>query len=159
MMWQKVWQYRKDLWGSHWGMKVLIKRIVSLSFRSSRSCMFYKIGVLKNFTGKHLESLFNEFIGLRRFALNFAKFLKASFLQSTSGQILLNLYRCFSENLWKTAFDFFKEVLRNGNFYQFKFHNTLSINQIVVIFLNHEYVMDVSQISIGFRSSPPEVLL
>ena len=55
--------------------------------------MFYKIGVLKNFTGKHLESLFNEFIGLRRFALTFAKFLKTSFLQSTSGQILLKLYK------------------------------------------------------------------
>ena len=71
-----------------------------VSFRSSRSEVFCKKDVLKNFaklTGKHLcQSLFfNNVVGLRsatllkkrlshrRFPVNFAKFLRATFLTTT----------------------------------------------------------------------------
>ena len=54
-------------------------------------------GVLRNFTkftGKHLYHLslvFNKVAGRRRFPVNFVKFLRTTFLQNTSGQLLLVL--------------------------------------------------------------------
>ena len=66
--------------------------------RSSRSQIFFKIGVLKNFanfTGKHLcWSLFWNFIKNRLqhrcFPVKFAKFLRTPFLQNTSGGYFWN---------------------------------------------------------------------
>ena len=79
--------------------------------QDQRSChrspeVFYKKDVLKifvKFTGKHLHQnfLFNKFAGLRRasllqnrlrhryFPVNFTEILRTSFLQNTSGQLLL----------------------------------------------------------------------
>ena len=61
-----------------------------VKFRSSRSEVFCKKGVLRNltkFTGKHLcqSLLFNKVAGLRHrcFAVNFLKFLRTAFLQRT----------------------------------------------------------------------------
>ena len=78
-------------------------------FRSSRSEVFCKKGVLRNFAkfaGKHLcQSLFfNKVAGLRPatlfkkrlwrrcFPANFAKFLRTPFLQKTSEQLLLPIF-------------------------------------------------------------------
>ena len=62
--------------------------------------MFYKKGVLRNFTkftGKHLcQSLFfNKVAGLRHrcFLVNFVKFLRAPFLQNPSGRLVLNIVK------------------------------------------------------------------
>ena len=59
--------------------------------------VFCKKGVRRNFTkftGKRLcQSLFfNKVAGLRHgcFPVNFGKFLRTSFLQNTSGELLLN---------------------------------------------------------------------
>ena len=77
-------------------------------FRSSHHRCSVRKGVLRNFakfTGKHLwQSLFfNKVAGLRPatllkkrfwhrcFPVNFAKFRRASFLQNTSGQLLLSI--------------------------------------------------------------------
>ena len=74
-------------------------------FRSSRSQMFYKIGILKNFAkliGKHFfrsrkvagvaghrSATLLKKLQRRCFPLNFTKFLRTPFLQNTSGRQLL----------------------------------------------------------------------
>ena len=93
-------------------------------FRSSYPEVFFKKGTLRNFakfTGKHVcQSLcFNKVAGLRSanlfkkilshrcFPVNFAKFLRTSFLQNTSGRLLLN-------KVIKKKLDYFLEfLLRN----------------------------------------------
>ena len=89
---------------------------VFLHFRSSHWRCSIKKGILRNFTkftGKHLcKSLFfNKVAGLRpaillkkrlwhrRFPVNFAKFLGTSFLQNTSGRLLLTI--SFFPSKWK----------------------------------------------------------
>ena len=84
------------------------KRPEFVKTRRSRLEMFYKIGVLKNFvtvTGKHLcRSLFFNVVGvlrtatllkkklqLRRFPVNFTRFLKILFLKNTSGDCFLKI--------------------------------------------------------------------
>ena len=86
---------------------------LSSIFRSSRSQMFYKIVVLENFaklTGKHLSwsvfliklKAFNfnkKTLQHRCFPVNFAKFLRTSCSQNTTGWLLLyfhnhSLYLC-----------------------------------------------------------------
>ena len=88
-------------------------------FRSSRSQMFFKIGVLKNFakisTRKHLlESLFNKVWGLKNynsikkrfqhrcFSLEFAQF----FLKEQLQWLLLRFNSCFERSL-KRFYDIF----------------------------------------------------
>ena len=83
-----------------------------LAYRSSHQRCSMKKGVLRNFpkfTGKHLcHSLFlNKVAGLspatllkkrlwnRYFPVNFRKFLRAPFLQNTSGRLLLDLIMLF----------------------------------------------------------------
>ena len=87
-------------------------------FRSSHQRCFVRKGVLRNFakfTGKHLcQSLFfNKVAGLRPatllkkrlwhrcFPMNFAKFLRTSFLQNTSGRLLLNIALKLNNRTWK----------------------------------------------------------
>ena len=77
------------------------------NLRSSHKRCSSKKGVLRNFakfTGKHLcQSLFlNKDAGLRPaiilkrgFPVNFAKFLKTTFLQNTSGRLLLKFTDLF----------------------------------------------------------------
>ena len=67
--------------------------------RSSHKVCSLRKGVLKNFTkftGKHLcQSLFfNKVAGLRHrcFPVNFVKFLTTTFLQNSSGQLLLSFH-------------------------------------------------------------------
>ena len=98
--------------------------------RSSRSQMFCKIGVCKNFakfTEKHLcQSLFcDEVVGIawsttlllktlqhRCFPVNFPKFLRALFLQNTSRRLLLFLYifswgiQEYSKTLKKSLYEY-----------------------------------------------------
>ena len=98
---------------------------VSIVRSSHRRCSIKK-GVLRNFTkfkGKHLcQSLFiNKNAGLRPaillkkrlwhkcFPVNFAKFLKTSFLQNTSGRLLLHHYNWTSKcRLRNTCLGFIK---------------------------------------------------
>ena len=77
-----------------------------INYRSIRSQMFFKIGILQNFanfTGKNLcWSLFNEVVGPQAcnlikkrlqhkcFPVKFAKILRTPFLQNTSGGCLWN---------------------------------------------------------------------
>ena len=87
----------------------------STNSRSSQRRCSVRKGALRNFgkfTGKHLcQSLFfNKVAGLRSatllkkrlwhrcFPVNFPKFLRRTFLQNTSGRLLLsiNSYSCFS---------------------------------------------------------------
>ena len=68
--------------------------------RSSRLQMFFKIGVLKNFsnfTGKQLVLEFKKGLQHRCFPVKFAEFLKAPFLQNTSGD-------CFCTDIIETHF-------------------------------------------------------
>ena len=83
------------------------KSILFCSYRSSRSEMFFKVGILKNFaifTGEHLcWSLFNKVAGLNAcnflkkrlqckcFPVNIAKFFKTSFSIEQLWSILLRL--------------------------------------------------------------------
>ena len=86
-------------------------RKLSLFFRYSRPEVFCKKGVLRNFVkfiGKHLRKslCFKKVAGprpatllkkslLRRcFPVNFTKFLRTPFLQSTSGRLLLQIFKC-----------------------------------------------------------------
>ena len=86
-------------------------------FRSSRPEMFCKKVFLRNFakfTGKHLgQSLFfNKVAGRpatllkkrlwpRCFPVNFAKFLRKTFLQNTSGRLLLNVRQKYEHRNFK----------------------------------------------------------
>ena len=78
--------------------------------RSSRSHMFFKIGVLKKFTvfrGKHQRwSLFMiklqtwrpaKRLQHRRFPVNIAKFLRTPFLQSTSGGCVCKMIKFYKD--------------------------------------------------------------
>ena len=69
-----------------------------LNYRSSHQRFSVKKGVLRNFgklTGKHLcQGLFfnkKKRLWHRCFPVNFAKFLRTSFLQNTSERLLLEL--------------------------------------------------------------------
>ena len=88
---------------------ILLKVLGCTCYRSSHRRYSIKKGVLKSFakfTGKHLCQglFFNEVVGLRPatlskkrlwhrcFLVNFAKFLRTSFLQNTPGRLLLLLF-------------------------------------------------------------------
>ena len=97
------WDYR-FLFLERWILRINVIRYCTENWSSHQRCSMKK-GVLRNFakfTGKHLcQSLsFNKFAGwsttllkkrLRRrcFPVNFAKFLGTTFLQNTSGRLLL----------------------------------------------------------------------
>ena len=95
-------------------------------WRSRCRCVLYKKGVYKNFakfTGKHLcqRLFFNQVAGLsaatllkkgfwhRCFPVNYAKFLRAPFLQNPSGRLLLKIL-AFAHWFWE------KRHLRNKDF-------------------------------------------
>ena len=78
-------------------------RPIFTNTRSSRSHMWYKIGVLKNLTKfkeKHLcwslfsnqpASLWTKRLRHSNFSMKFAKCLRTPFLQNTSGRLLLSI--------------------------------------------------------------------
>ena len=87
---------------------VLILVLILTHFRGSRPEVFFKKGVLRNFaelTGKHLcqRLFFNKVVGLKPatllkkrlwhkcFPVNFANFLKTTFLEYTSGGCFYHL--------------------------------------------------------------------
>ena len=81
------------------------KVTLGADYRSGCTEVFCKKAILRNFakfTGKHMCQIifFNKVAGLsflkkrlwhRCFSVNFAKFLRAAFLQNTSGRLLLRL--------------------------------------------------------------------
>ena len=88
-----------------WLNNLCPKLSFALEYRSSRSEVFCRKGVLRNlakFTGKHpCQSLTSQilcnFIKKKRlwqrcFPVNFAKFLRTSFLQNTCGGCFLNIF-------------------------------------------------------------------
>ena len=66
-----------------------------LQTKSSHRRCSVKKGVLRNFTGNvaglRPGTLFKKRVWRRCFPMNFAKFLRKSFLQNTSGQLLLKI--------------------------------------------------------------------
>ena len=99
-----LWKFESTI--SFWKCKWRVVLLVIFLFRSSRPEVFYKTGVLRNFTkftGKHLcQSLFfNKITGLspatllkkrlwhRRFPVNFAKFVRTPFLTEHLRWLLL----------------------------------------------------------------------
>ena len=102
--------------------------------RSSHQRCSIKNSVLRNFTkftGKHLRQslFFNKVVGLRLatllkkrlwhrcFPLNFAKFLRISFLQDTSGRLLLVYVSLYSVHRWKYADQINSRILEMLSFY------------------------------------------
>ena len=94
--------------------KILLTELFFMKFRSSHRRCSLKNGVLRNFakfTGKHLRQslLFNKVAGLRPatllkkrichrcFPVNFTKFLRTPFLQTTSERLLLEVANEFSK--------------------------------------------------------------
>ena len=104
---------------------MVVSTVINVLFRSSHQRCSGTKGVHRSFTkftGKHLcqSIFFNKVKGLRPATLlekrlwhrcllvNFAKFLRTSFLQNTSGQLLLN----FAEHLSVASFSMQKIILR-----------------------------------------------
>ena len=93
-------------WIFDWRQQIRIREIVqfiqlNMVFKTSRSSMFYRIGVLKSYavlTWKHLTPVsliktdFSTGTSIRVFPETFGKFLRITFLQNTSGQPLLDFF-------------------------------------------------------------------
>ena len=113
-----------------------------LNPRSSHQKRSMKKGVLRNFTnftGKHLcQSLFfnkvdkKKFIKKRLwcrcFPVNFAKFPRTPFLQSTSGRLFLESFPSLQTNTLSASIYLFK--VSNRNTYEILFHNVWNMFKV-----------------------------
>ena len=84
--------------------KIYVKKVKSscLSFRSSCPKVFCKKGVFRNFAKfirKHLCNFIKKRLWNRCFPVNFAKFLRTSFLKETVRWLLLFLWKIIYETL------------------------------------------------------------
>ena len=130
-------------------MKIFAAAKASLVFiksrcRSSRSQMFFKIDVLTNFavfTGKHLcWSLFQiKLQAFECFPVNIAKFLRAAFLQNTSGGYFFRcsvLYYIFQKTLLIILQLQIAFVVLKPKINLIRFHSLLFVVPLVVIRCN-----------------------
>ena len=131
----------------------MVKRSI---YKSSQCRCSLRKGVLGNFakfTGKHLcQSLFfNKFAGLgpatllkkrfwhRCFPMNFAKLLRTTFSQNTSGRLLLNLAsQIFDRNLKYT--------------FVFYYINYVKISGVIIINQALSFAMDLLEKKLSYLS-------
>ena len=91
-------------------------------FKSNRSQIFYKIGVIKNFsklTLNHLRPVCNSVKKCRCFPVNLRKFLITPFLQNTIWRLLSGFFHSFyfffpPSELVETRFFIFLNMLNHG---------------------------------------------
>ena len=82
------------MWSTHFVRVMFIFNVGKTSGRSSHKGCYMEKGVLRNFTkfkGKQACDFIKKRLWHRYFPVNFAKFLRTSFLQNTSERLLLNV--------------------------------------------------------------------
>ena len=120
-------------------------------YRNSHQRCSMKKDILRNFakfTWKHLcQSLFfNKVAGLglrlwhRCFPMKFSKFLRAPFLQNTSGWLLPEIYISSQKNKWVSSS---KEFLIKSQFVEFFFEK---ISTYTIIILSRKIFKQITEV-------------